>query len=262
MTHLNLNLPILEKPYHTPGRQLCQLLILIRHPVWAFPHKLLEAVERERMSLRCSSTFSALSRSVINSINFYILAPHSQQKIAAHWKKCSHSPAGKLVPGLCLSVDNCHVLGKLHKHWITSKHTMCFYSFNYYKKKKFQCRNKIICNIFRLWCWTMLSWNNVITSITKHLFLLVLAPFFVTITNNYMFKVSVVSFVSVHYENRDHKLKLGHLLVNITPVLVVNQWVVICSKRAKMCKNNVALRAFRKTMPCLTLKTPYEKKFK
>ena len=33
MTHLSLNLPILEKPYRIAGRQLCQQVILIRHPV-------------------------------------------------------------------------------------------------------------------------------------------------------------------------------------------------------------------------------------
>lgn len=43
MTHLSLKSSILKKPYHTAGRQLCQLLILIRHPVWAFPHKKLES---------------------------------------------------------------------------------------------------------------------------------------------------------------------------------------------------------------------------
>lgn len=51
MTYLSLNLPILEKPYHTPGRQLCQLVILIWHPVWAFPHELPETGERQNITI-------------------------------------------------------------------------------------------------------------------------------------------------------------------------------------------------------------------
>lgn len=64
MTHLSLNLQILEKPYHSRSRQLCQLIIFIQHPVEVFFITQGEAADVIRLQRRFRGFVSRQSDSV------------------------------------------------------------------------------------------------------------------------------------------------------------------------------------------------------
>lgn len=144
MTHLTLNLPILKKLYHTPGRQLCQLVILIQHPVWAFLHIIYSAsllwgfFPPERFLISVLAHLQLIVKSTFCS---HGSLPNKKMQLTIG--KMLTWPCRQITPGLCLSAVNYEVWAELHKHSCFSKTTTSLWC----NKRTIQCCMFNCCDI-------------------------------------------------------------------------------------------------------------------